>query len=372
MKRYPILEVCARVEGHEVQHQMLREYCQNFNDWQGLLVRAEREGMAPLLRKHILESEAEIPATVRRSLSLLYKRHKKQAVVRLKVLEDILQLFEQHQLTPILLKGSALCLTLYPDPALRPMRDMDILFSRAEVDKAQGLLRDAGFEQANSPIPPDHHHLPALHKTIDDIKVCFELHRGLYPNCPPYYPVVDFYKLMEAGQMIQVGEVDVLTFSHEETLHYLYQHALRAPLTYESYKLINIADIIGYTEKYIETLEWQMIQKRFPLLFNALPLMQHVSPWNRQNVSEDIIASVQKERTVDLASFNGWPHRRLKDFKANGIGVSKILKETFLPSIWWTQIYYGKTGYRGYLNAVALKHPRHILWWKRLYSSLTG
>ncbi len=40
MKRYPILEVCARIEGHKVQQQMLREYCQEFDDWQGLLERA--------------------------------------------------------------------------------------------------------------------------------------------------------------------------------------------------------------------------------------------------------------------------------------------------------------------------------------------
>jgi hypothetical protein len=134
--------------------------------------------------------------------------------------------------------------------------------------------------------------------------------------------------------------------------------------------LINIADIIGYTEKYFETLDWQIIHKRWPLLFNALPLMQYVSPWNRQKVAIEIIEPVKGKKNVDLTSFHGWPHRRLKDFKANGIGWSRIVKDTFLPPVWWAKIYYGERGYRGYLRTILLKHPRQILWWKQLFSSL--
>src|SRR5210317_1015807 len=104
MKRYPILEVCARIEGHAVQQQILRESCRGFDDWQGLLERAELEGMAPLLRKHLMESEADVQASVRRSLNLLYKRHQRQAQIRLEVLTDVLELFHHNGLTPMLIK----------------------------------------------------------------------------------------------------------------------------------------------------------------------------------------------------------------------------------------------------------------------------
>ena len=39
-----------------------------------------------------------------------------------------------------------------------------------EVDDAQALLREAGFSQSALPIPKDHHHLPSLYKTIDDVE----------------------------------------------------------------------------------------------------------------------------------------------------------------------------------------------------------
>lgn len=93
MKRYPILEVCARVDGHADQYQLLRELCQGFDDWADLLEQAEREGMAPLLKKHLLESGSQFPATVRRSLHLLYKRHQKNGEVRIRVIEELFRLF---------------------------------------------------------------------------------------------------------------------------------------------------------------------------------------------------------------------------------------------------------------------------------------
>lgn len=84
------------------------------------------------------------------------------------------------------------------------------------------------------------------------MKICLELHRGLYPNITPHYPEVNFAQLLKTAHKTKVGNIDVSILNHEETLHYLYQHAFRPPLTYEPYKLISAADIISYTEKYFE------------------------------------------------------------------------------------------------------------------------
>lgn len=369
MKHYPILEVCARIEGHAAQHQMLHEYCRNFDDWQGLLERAELEGMAPLLQKHLLESKADIPTSIRWSLIILNKRHQKQAMVRLQVLEETLQLLYHHNLSPILTKGSALCLILYPDPVLRPMRDMDILFSRDEVDRAQELLGGAGFEQSSAPIPPDHHHLPPLYKTVDDVKVYIELHRGLYPNCPPYYPEVNVEKLLETGRSICIGKIETFVFGHEETLHYLYQHGFRSPLTYETYKLINVADIVGFVEKYSKEIDWQRVKQLYPKLYRALPLMQHISPWNYDRVPESFLSRRNRQRTLQSIPFTGWPQRRMKELEQK-VSLSEVLKETFLPSCWWLRVYYG-AGYSVWRFMIALffDHPKNVLWWVHMYSS---
>ena len=368
MKRYPILEVCARIEGHPVQQQLLRSYCSGFNDWQGLLERAEREGMAPLLRKHLVESEAEIPASVHRSLNLLHRRHLRQAEVRIRLLEEILEQFDRQQLTPMLLKGAALSFTLYPEPALRPMRDIDILFRREEAGQAQEMLRAAGFMQSASPIPSDHHHLPSLYKTVDDAVICIEIHRGLYPNCPPYYPEVDFDRLHETGLSLHIGTARAVTFGSEEMLHYLYQHALHAPLTYESFKLINIADITGFVETHQATLDWQRIREDFPLLLSALPQLHSITPWDLRKAP----AWLLPERQFTPQPYGGWPHKRLQEFKVKDSTLATILFKTFVPSKWWLSLYYGADTMLQQLACLLWKHPRHVYWWLRLYRSLSS
>jgi len=369
MTRFPILDLCARIEGHEIQHRLLREHCRTFSDWKALLIRAEREGMSPLLRKHLAESESTYPISVRRSLDVLSKRHQHEADARAAILQEILQLLRKNDLTPLVIKGAALCYTTYPDIALRPMRDVDLLFRRSEVDHAQALMREAGFTQSRSPIPPNHYHLPALTRKIENIDICFELHRGLYPDCPPYYPEVDFEGLLQSAQSFCVGDEDALTFNKEETLQYIFQHAFRAPLTYESYKLINVADVIGFTEKNSSVLDIERVAEHDAPLYDALPLLHHISPWDLKKFSTGF-GPVDRFQKMTPAPYTGWPQQRLQDFKAQGKPLHHIIRSTFLPSRWWTGIYYGAvTGYKR-LFCLLWKHPRHVLWWVKLLSSI--
>lgn len=371
MQRFPILEICARVDGHAHQQKLLIECCRDFTEWHALLSKAETEGMATLLRKHLREADAPYPVGVRRSLNILYERHKLEAQIRLSLLHEILETFDRYQLRPILIKGAALWYTLYPDPALRPMRDIDLLFDKSEVDRAQSLLRENGFFQSNIPIPKDHHHLPPLHRTMDGIEICVELHRDLYPDCQPYYPKIEFEKLYTTGRSINIGGVEARTFNYEETIHYLYQHGLRAPLTYEPYKLINVADIIGFIEKYERDLNWQQIKISFPMLYQAMPLLHYISPWNLDRLPNKF--EIPKSRThLEPKAFRGWPNKRLKEFKAEKRSLPYILRATFLPSKWWLGVYYGALTLPQILFCLMWRHPRQIFWWVRLYRSLAS
>lgn len=369
MKRYPLLDVCARIEGHKLQHRLLREYCRQVTSWEEVLSQAEKEGLAPLLKKHLEESGSDYPVAVRRSLDILYKRHQHQAMVRLGVLQEVLQLFDSNGLKVMVIKGAALCYTTYPDPALRPMRDMDLLFHPSEVDHAQKLMRDAGFSQSKAAIPRNHHHLPSLNKNIGDVNICIELHRGLYPDCPPFYPHVDFEKLLSTARSSKIGNIVALTFNDEETLQYIYQHAFHAPLTYETYKLINAADLIGFTEQHYRSLDTERIRSQFPLLLKALPSMQHISPWDPDKVPKDFIASKDPERKPPTP-FRGWPHKRRKEFQAENQKLRNFILATFVPSRWWVGIYYGETNVLGYIWCLLWKHPRHLLWWVKLSFAL--
>jgi len=366
MTRLQLLDVCARIDGHPNQHELIHHHCQNVVNWNEVLQQAELEGMAPLLNKHLDESGAVCPPAVRRSLALLVKRHRTQADARRQALIEILELFQSEQLDVLVLKGAALCYTLYPDPALRPMRDIDLLVHESAADRAHAILKDGGFSQAESIIPPDHFHLPPLYRDIGDTKICIEIHRGLYPNCPPYYPDIDFDRLLAAGQSFHIGTQEACTLDDVEMLHYLYQHGFHAPLTFESYKLINGADLTGFIEKNFQTLDWQKIGERFPHLIKALPFLHQIAPWNPDNVEPKWLQPIR----LEPASFEGWPHKRLKKLKAEGARLPAILQKTFLPPRWWLGIYYGAVSLSERFFCLVWKHPRHVYWWVRMYRSV--
>jgi hypothetical protein len=149
-------------------------------------------------------------------------------------------------------------------------------------------------------------------------------------------------------------------------LHYLYQHGFRAPLTYETYKLINGADLISFLEKHYYLLNWQELRERFPWLEKRLPMLQHLSPWSMEKIPSKWITA---KRLVPTP-FEGWPQQRRKQLRAEGKGAATIFRQTFYPSRWWLGMYYGAISLVERLFCLLWTHPRHVYWWAWLYRSL--
>lgn len=369
MSRQPILDLCARIDGHQEQYKKLRGLCENFKNWDELVHRAENEGMTPLLHRHLEEANIVYPKDIRRMLILLLRRHQHNAKVRIKTLKEILATFQKNELTTLLIKGAALCHTLYPDPYLRPMRDMDFLMGKEEALRAQKILQEMGFITSQSPIPSDHFHLPALLKTVDGVSVCIEIHTDLYPDCPPYYPEVNFEKMLEGAYEFEIEGVTALTLGNHDTLLYIFQHGFRMPLTYEAFKLINGADVISFTERKYSTINWEQIKEQYPILYKALPLFHHLTPWDLKKLPKQFIPKCELCKQRQIIDFTGWPKTKFKDQKLQGRSFYQIISTTFVPPSWWFRLYYGLVTRRAYLRCIFFTHPRHILWWVKLYSS---
>jgi len=96
-----------------------------------------------------------------------------------------------------LLKGIAIGAWHYPDPALRPMRDVDLLAAEDEVPAVEGVLAALGYVQ-RSDAPPHfydthHHSTPFLHPRRG---VWVEVHRRLAsPGRRPVEPALDMERV---------------------------------------------------------------------------------------------------------------------------------------------------------------------------------
>ena len=136
----------------------------------------------------------------------------------------------------LVLKGAALAHLIYPQPVLRPMRDIDILVRADEVYRAYALLPEIGFTPppgAHHGLGPDHHHLTAIKRVADGFSVSVELHHALHLNERGHPLRYDAYA--PTAQPFMVGGISAQTLGREETLWHIYRHAFCMPVGMSRY-----------------------------------------------------------------------------------------------------------------------------------------
>ncbi len=362
-----ILQLCARVEQQPIQHQLLIDACTRFGKWNELWHKAEEQGMGPLLYKHLGTIDGNWPDRFYRSLMLSVTRHRQANALLMKSLTYILGVLKAESIPVIVLKGAALCQTLYPDAGLRPMRDIDLLLSKEDVQYAHTFLQQNGFQTYSAVIPEDHFHLPPLYQSTDGVQICIELHHDLFPSCPPYYQSFSFAEVYRNRLAFDTDGVMAYMFATEEMLYHLFEHGFHAPLTYEPYKLISVADIVGLVEKEVAGIDWVKIESIYPQLFHALPFFHYITPWS-ERVLEHIPPLQSAVPSGVGESFKGWPRVRLAAQKDKNI--PELLRDTFFPAQWWVMLYYAPVGFLSVIWCRLVRHPKHIFWWAKLYWSI--
>jgi len=108
-----------------------------------------------------------LPAARRDFLAQEEMRYKAAAAVLWSEFEGILDRWASEGLTPCLLKGAHAALAFYPAPHLRPMSDVDALFTNlSEADRAFEILKTLGYQETAMDLGGDpwanHPHLTAL------------------------------------------------------------------------------------------------------------------------------------------------------------------------------------------------------------------
>jgi len=121
------------------------------NEWGILAQMAEAEGVAPLLYWELVRNTDEVftavPPRVRDFFQRSYYQTAARNAVLFSELERILAAFEKAQIAVIVLKGAALAHKLYPDRALRPMSDLDLMVRPDDLTQATQVLQALGYSQ---------------------------------------------------------------------------------------------------------------------------------------------------------------------------------------------------------------------------------
>src|SRR5687767_1158932 len=139
--RDPMIAVArAFLEGQPLRHAMRAVAAL---DWEATVARAENERLAPIL--YIALRGGAAPAHILARLRASWMAAERQQLLAGKQLRDIVGAFGEAGLQTIVLNGPALATSCYPDPALRPFIDLDLLVRRADRERALGILCERGY-----------------------------------------------------------------------------------------------------------------------------------------------------------------------------------------------------------------------------------
>jgi hypothetical protein len=117
-------------------------------DWPAIAQTAAHEGLAPLLYASLKATGRlkEPPAEVRERLRQAYLLTDAANWLAYQELQRLLEAFAAQRVDTVLLKGCALAATLYAEPALRPMGDLDLLIRREALDRARQVMASQDYQ----------------------------------------------------------------------------------------------------------------------------------------------------------------------------------------------------------------------------------
>jgi len=116
-------------------------------DWGFIVDLAAREGIAPLLHFHLcrLDLLRRLPPVASRRLTVLAQGVWAMNAALVAHWAEVTAALRQAGVETLTLKGLALAHTVYPEPGLRPMADIDLLVRPADRAVALEVLRGLGY-----------------------------------------------------------------------------------------------------------------------------------------------------------------------------------------------------------------------------------
>ncbi len=358
MGNMALLALCASIDADPERYSRLRNQLAEHPLGPGLVDESERHGMGPLVYRHLKGAQAPIPGDVATTLTGVYVRHRHANAMRTRVLSELLDAFRANDIAVLIVKGGALAHTVYPDPALRPMSDLDLLVEPGKLDRAASTLEELGMGHPVVDPGQGGKGLTTAGKSCEDVWVGVELHTDLFETGFP------------ASMTIQDLTVEPLTFrvgpdgpigktlGATDCIWHLCEHLRFHTTVFLPWRLIWMVDIMAVAEGRAGPVEWEKVRSRYPSVLRTLSLVDCLCPLTQSVRERAGILHSRTPRGVG-ADFHGWPRHALAEQRGKS-GLA-ILRDTLAPSEWWLRLSYGLGASAPTARQRWLSHPAEIL-----------
>src|SRR5688500_16268386 len=110
-----------------------------------------REGLTGLVHHRISASNAghDWPADVRHALADETRQRTATELLQQREISAVVEALAAADLRPLILKGTGLAYTHYPDPSCRPRVDTDLMIAADHVERVRRTLLGCGYTEPN-------------------------------------------------------------------------------------------------------------------------------------------------------------------------------------------------------------------------------
>lgn len=219
-----LLRICAAPDSDHLGRMKLLDDA----GWAKLAGLAEDKRVSALVLRalDIAEARQLVPAAPLKQMESARQWHALYALKQMAAIKRLMLKLGDAEFRPILLKGFGLAHASYPDPGLRPLRDVDLLLTAEEAPKAQALLlADRHYRiapWAGSYGMDYGHQLPEIQDIGDELTI--EIHHRINARNWPQEPLLLEMLRCEATDLSIMG-IDVLIPSHRSNFLHLAEHA---------------------------------------------------------------------------------------------------------------------------------------------------
>ncbi len=249
-----LMTLLCRVSG--LDHGAVFKLVRRDLDWGYIFRTAHPLYAVPLIYFHLKE---QIPDGIQGTpLREVFKREYHLSLANnLRLLHEfdrITALFSEHGIPSIALKGTQLIRELYPNPAIRPMFDIDLLVKREDLKGAHEILRNAGYRTVGGKPPrPDHgYYYDAPYRKESGSPVLLELHWDLGEKNRYRINVTPIW-----NRAVRSNQGPYLEMDDDDTFLYLALHFFKH---YLFKRLIWICDLHEWTVR--KAIHWERVVER--------------------------------------------------------------------------------------------------------------
>lgn len=345
---FPILLglVCSP-RSDESHTRRLEQACSEINDWPGLVHLATDHRLTPLLYRRLRDIGIGLPTVVRRTLAGAWARQRTVSAAQAATLAELGAAFARSGIEMVVLKGGALAHLVYPEPALRPMEDLDLLVSSDQAASARELLRDCGFNAPGRFSRYDRlqHHDPIAHRTRNGITVSVELHLRAFNLVMGDDLALDRLERPLTAFDLAGQPLHTLAPAQMMWMQYLGLRKLAEPM-----RLIHLADLAAIATCFHRRVDWTSLRRTSPDLWHAYRAIHAFAPLPAAACRSLALDTTSSPRYARIGSdYHGWPRARASASMWRRIG------DTLLPPDWWAHLVYGVAPGRG-AYSLALWH----------------